>query len=135
MFWIFRRRKKAEITAFELERDIMHEAYRTYMVTLDKGQYVPEKMLDKDCRSIAKIKRKIRKKLWRKNKRDIGFWALPAQDIAHKKFLDTQSETTRAIELVKTQTQLDIVKHERVELLSKIATKALQAPKENNPSA
>ena len=119
-FNLFRKRSPATITAFELERDILSEAYKTYLSTLDVMDFVPAKVLKADHKSIAKIKRKTHKKLTKKYRRDIGFYGLPVQDENCKKLANEINTNEMQVGLVKSQTKLALSNHEHVETLRKI---------------
>ena len=121
-FGVFRKREVATITAFELEREILTEAYKTYQSTLDVMDFVPAKVLKADHKSIAKIKRKTHKKLTRKYKRDIGYYGLPVQDETCKKLNQEMNANELQTSLVKSQTKLALSNHEHVEVLKKIET-------------
>jgi hypothetical protein len=101
MFWIFKKKKQAELTVFELERDVMNESYRTFQCTLDVSDYVPGKMIKKDHRRIEKTRAKVRKKLFKKHKRKIGFWDTQSpRTVEQRELIQKIDKTTLETEAV-----------------------------------
>ena len=77
-------------TALELLREINTEAYATYATTLDICDYVPERVIAKHHAQIHKVTNKIRRRLWRKFKRQDGFFSVPSLEKSQIQILDAE---------------------------------------------